>query len=384
MKRATQNLFNASVFLLVALLLNSCKDKEMPAGSVFGTILDDVPDYILYVSNRKGGPIHQAMNELYFVNVESGEELQLTNTSTHESVVKFVYNRVIKKIVFTSVIRYAGSQAGLDIFSMDLQTRVITNLTNSKEKLSNGTYNIDEMPIHSDPEISPDGSSIVYVRMYPQLWEINIIPLDGREEYTLLSTTYDNYCWKPRWSPDGTKLLYTAKSNNNWHVMMMNADGSDKKSLSDRTYSELATWSPDGSHILYLAGTSQPSFFLDLYTADATGNNPAKITGGGVTSIPCWSRSGNFIVYKAGPISEGTGDIHVIDREGTMDQKITDLDGEFYGISWSYNDDKLLFSYSNAGIREVFMMTKDGSKIQQITDTGYSSKPQWIDINLLQ
>ena len=71
----------------------------------------------------------------------------------------------------------------------------------------------------SDPQISPDGSKIIYVRNYndimadrnySNLWMINA---DGSDNRPLTSGNQNDF--SPRWSVDGKKLLY--KSNKDGH-----------------------------------------------------------------------------------------------------------------------------------------------------------------------
>ncbi|HEY5825995.1 MAG TPA: S9 family peptidase [Cyclobacteriaceae bacterium] len=58
------------------------------------------------------------------------------------------------------------------------------------------------------PQWSPDGKSIAFIRAdgdKPQVW---ILPLSGGEAYTLTKAEYG--ASQPRWSPDGKKILYTS------------------------------------------------------------------------------------------------------------------------------------------------------------------------------
>jgi acylaminoacyl-peptidase len=64
----------------------------------------------------------------------------------------------------------------------------------------------------SDPQISPDGSKIIYVRnfmdittdkFYSNLWIINF---DGTDNRPLTSGLYQDS--SPRWSPDGRQIIY--------------------------------------------------------------------------------------------------------------------------------------------------------------------------------
>jgi acylaminoacyl-peptidase len=67
----------------------------------------------------------------------------------------------------------------------------------------------------SNPQISPDGKKIVYVRKfadimtdkrYSNLWLINF---DGSGHRPLTSGKYSDS--SPRWSPDGSQVIYISK-----------------------------------------------------------------------------------------------------------------------------------------------------------------------------
>jgi hypothetical protein len=73
-----------------------------------------------------------------------------------------------------------------------------------------------QLQFASDPQISPDGKRVVYVRNFmdimkdrqrSNLWIINS---DGAEHRPL--TTGNRNDSSPRWSPDGKRLLYLAKA----------------------------------------------------------------------------------------------------------------------------------------------------------------------------
>src|SRR5262245_54162321 len=73
-----------------------------------------------------------------------------------------------------------------------------------------------QLQFASDPQISPDGKRIVYVRNFvdimkdrqrSNLWTINS---DGSEHQPL--TTGNSNDSSPRWSPDGKRVLYIAKA----------------------------------------------------------------------------------------------------------------------------------------------------------------------------
>lgn len=60
----------------------------------------------------------------------------------------------------------------------------------------------------SDPQWSPDGKSIAFVRADGDKAQIWLLPLDGGEAQTL--TKAEDGASTPRWSPDGKKILFTS------------------------------------------------------------------------------------------------------------------------------------------------------------------------------
>ena len=73
---------------------------------------------------------------------------------------------------------------------------------------------IFEMEGVSDPQISPDGSKILYVRSgsdimkdkrYSNIWIINF---DGSDNRPITSGKNGNS--QPRWSPDGKQIIYVS------------------------------------------------------------------------------------------------------------------------------------------------------------------------------
>ncbi len=110
----------------------------------------------------------------------------------------------------------------------------------------------------SDPQISPDGRKIVYVREFSDvmsdkrcsnLWTINF---DGSDHRPLTTGTYGDS--SPRWSPDGSRLAFLSDRDGKpqIYVRWMDTGQTARITSLEQAPSGIA-WSPDGKQISFTA-----------------------------------------------------------------------------------------------------------------------------------
>ncbi len=195
----------------------------------------------------------------------------------------------------------------------------------------------------ADPQISPDGSQVVYVRtsfdimsdrQRSSLWMVAIDGLDHRPLTTGAGSEVS-----PRWSPDGSRLAYVAAEEGSAEIWMRWMDTGQTTRLTNlrRSPGELS-WSPDGQWIafnLFVPRAPQPfasmpdkpegadwgppievveklqyrsdgSGYLEdghtqVFVLPATGGTPRQLTSGPYNhdGVPRWSADGRFLIVSA-------------------------------------------------------------------------------------
>ena len=137
----------------------------------------------------------------------------------------------------------------------------------------------------SNPQISPDGSQILYVRSgsdvmsdkrYSNIWIINF---NGTNNRPLTSGQSGNS--QPRWSPDGKQIIYVSSSSGSGQIHKRWMDTGETTILTNvQTGPHGISWSPNGKHIAFYGTVPQGADFkADLPTppAGAEWAAPAKV-----------------------------------------------------------------------------------------------------------
>jgi dipeptidyl aminopeptidase/acylaminoacyl peptidase len=129
----------------------------------------------------------------------------------------------------------------------------------------------------ADPEVSPDGRNIAYVRMAYDIktdrprGSIWLVGVDGKNERPLSSATASG---APRWSPDGTRIAFLARApDGSTQLFMYWTANGVAAAISNFTEQPGAlAWSPDGRWLAFTMSVPQERKPLKVELPEAPKN----------------------------------------------------------------------------------------------------------------
>ena len=243
-------------------------------------------------------------------------------------------------------------------------------------KANNTFRNLDvfELQYVRDPQISPDGTKIVYVRTEmdimkdgrtSSLWIINS---DGTNHQKLTSNTFNES--NPVWSPDGKRISFISSiddgNGSEIHVYWMNSRQYSSISQLDGSPRSLK-WSPDGNYLAFIMFV--PEKTLQLVSP------PRKPKNANWAEKP---RITDRLKHEAdglGYMKEGFSQIFMISSTGGKPIQVTTEKFNHYSFDWMSGSDGFVFSsnytedweydFRNS---EIYSISVNGSNLQQLTD----------------
>ncbi len=225
----------------------------------------------------------------------------------------------------------------------------------------------------SDPQISPDGSTIIYVRNFmdimkdtsrASLWSINF---DGSQHRPL--TRGNHSVGQPRWSPDRKRLAYISDEDGTTQLYLRYMDIGQTTRLTQLTKTPAnLSWSPDGNHLalsMMVPQKSEPLAKMPEAPEGAKWAAPPKVI--------------ERLTYRfdgRGYLKEGFSQIFVLSSEGGSPRQLT-FDPYHHGgrLCWTPDSKAIIFSanrqedWEHDPIEsELFELTVSDGSLRKLTD----------------
>jgi dipeptidyl aminopeptidase/acylaminoacyl peptidase len=200
-----------------------------------------------------------------------------------------------------------------------------------------------ELEVATDPQISPDGSRVVYVRRSndimtdrarSNLW---IVDVQGGPQRPVLSGA-DSYT-SPRWSPDGTRLAYVSSAEGRGPELYVRWMQTGQTALLSNLPSspDSITWSPDGTQLAFTS--------LVKGEGASLAKPPAKPEGAEWAPPVIVIDKLNYRADGRGYLEPGFTHVFVIPADGGTPRQITSGDFNHNGsLAWSPDGETIVVS----------------------------------------
>ncbi len=199
---------------------------------------------------------------------------------------------------------------------------------------------IFELEFASDPQISPDGTRIVYTRNFfdimsdrrqSRLWMID-------ETGQHLPLVDDQNAASPRWSPDGNRLAFVTLRDEKPQIHCLWLESGRTAALSRLTESPGGlAWSPDGRQIAFTMRVPDPRQpYVEM---------PKKPEGAEWADAPMMITELNYRSDGRGYLKDGHTQIFVLSAQGGSPRQLTSGHFNHRGnLCWMPDSSRILFS----------------------------------------
>ena len=231
-----------------------------------------------------------------------------------------------------------------------------------------------ELEIAADPQISPDGSQVAYVRQSMDIMtdrlrsNIWVVGTNGRGHRPLLSGT-DSYS-SPRWSPEGDRLVYVASAEGRGSELYVRwMDTGQTALLSNLPASpDAVAWSPDGTQIAFTSfvKSERPKLAAPPDAPEGAEWAPPVIV---IESL-------NYRADGRGYLEPGNTHVFVIPADGGTPRQVTSGEYDHSGpLAWSPDGQNIVLSSNrdddwefNRRNTELWSVDVADGEMQQLTE----------------
>ncbi|MEY8778989.1 prolyl oligopeptidase family serine peptidase [Allomuricauda sp. XS_ASV26] len=232
---------------------------------------------------------------------------------------------------------------------------------------------IFNMEYVSDPQISPDGSKIIYVRNFKDIMtdrnlsNLWIIDFDGSNNRPLTTGNHNDFA--PKWSHDGKKIVFKSNmADDKMKLYLMWLDTKETMALTNTPQSPgQVSWSYDDSYVAF-----------NMFVPEANQSiikMPAKPEGAKWNAPPKYIDKMNYRGDGAGYYKGGNSQLFTLPISGGTPKQLTFSEFNHGGPIWSKDNSKLYFSANfhkdeemEPADSEIYSIKIDNGEITPLTD----------------
>jgi Tol biopolymer transport system component len=234
------------------------------------------------------------------------------------------------------------------------------------------------------PVLSPNRKWIAFDGTPPgqrplSQFDIQVMRRDGIGRRTLVPSPDRET--DPQWSPDGTRISYVRLAEadvEDWRkswIWTVRSDGTGARRL---VLGSNARWSPDGKRLVFSAPTAQSDGDLFVINADGTGLRRLLATPRRVEWPTDWSPNGKKILFTRSIFGADSTDVYVMNADGTNVRRLTHVRGEDVGGTWSPDGTRIIFASRRFRLSHLFVMKANGRGERQLTRRNAEDfEPSW-------
>ena len=280
----------------------------------------------------------------------------------------FKYPEGMKNNFIPNLINHASIVAVLSLcFLMFLTPQII-----AEENKAFDPMDVFELEWASDPQVSSDGETIVYVRrsndimkdrVRSNLWRINT---SGKNHRPLHSGFKNSY--SPRWSPDNTKIAFVSNNSGSTQIHMHWVGSGETTVISQLQESPSSlSWSPDGKWLAFTMNVKGKSTSIVKSRTKPDGASWAK--------KPITVTTTRYQYDGRGIVEPSYRHVFVVPADGGTARQLTNGNFNHYGsLAWSADSKDIFFSAHRSddwelisGESNLYKITISNKKLEQIT-----------------
>ena len=258
---------------------------------------------IAFVSKHGDG------KEIYLMDYDGRRVRRLTSTGTIN--LSPAWSPDGDELAFVS---WRGRQPGVYLMSAEGQLRELRTVGGE---------------LSAAPDWSPDGERMAYSSDVDGNTEIYVLDRSqGRNRRLTYNQAIDT---APAFSPNGREIAFTSDRTGSPQVYLMDSEGLNVRRISwGGSYNDSAAWSPRGDRMAYV---SRVEGRFQIVVTDLASERTVRLTSGPFDNEnPRWSPDGRHLVFASN--RAGSYDIYTMRADGTDVRRLT-RGGDSFTPDWS-------------------------------------------------